>query len=31
VIGEDESAVYSRELDEETNFPELVVATRPSL
>lgn len=25
VIGEDEAAIYTRELDEETGFPELVV------
>ncbi|HET6746600.1 MAG TPA: PPC domain-containing DNA-binding protein [Candidatus Saccharimonadales bacterium] len=27
VIGEDESVTYTRELDEETGFPELVVRT----
>lgn len=28
VIGEDEQTVYTRELDEETGFPELVVSER---
>lgn len=31
VIGEDEQAVYTRELDEETGFPELVVTDETSL
>ena len=28
VIGEDERAIYTRELDEETSFPELVVTEK---
>ncbi|HSW77586.1 MAG TPA: PPC domain-containing DNA-binding protein [Candidatus Chromulinivoraceae bacterium] len=30
VIGEDEQATYTRELDEETGFPELVVSSNNS-
>lgn len=29
VIGEDEQTTYTRELDEETGFPELVVTEKP--
>lgn len=31
VIGEDEQAVYTRELDEETGFPELIVTDETTL